>query len=344
MKTTLLATVVIVLVGCTQTPTTPMSVCAALESECEQEDSMLVLGGDATSREILQTVISAADLFEKRFGWAPTPTAVVPGGNISIAQDKLLDAAGYTVQLPWLTAGDKAKLLEGSIRSQVEAQTAGLPDSVREAAVAKALAAIDNKSSPDSTDSLHDGALAHELGHLWYIAMTRRGGAAHETGHAYGGFAPDWLDETFAVLMETDEMRERRRAAFRDMNAEDIVPLREFLTMTHPAAEAAKQLHANLPTKKEGSASQVIVLTKEEAKDFLAQSGGGRASQFYSQVQVFADYMLARAGEATVYVTITDWLVAGGTFESWLASEGATHGLPTTLEQLERDWMAWLAS
>ena len=66
MKTTLLAPVVIVLVGCTQTPTTPMSVCAALESECEQEDSMLVLGGDATSREILQTVISAADLFEKR--------------------------------------------------------------------------------------------------------------------------------------------------------------------------------------------------------------------------------------------------------------------------------------
>jgi len=61
------------------------------------------------------------------FKTAPAKIVIVPGGKISAKQNAAFEAAGYPSSLPWISAADKAKLRESSIREQVEAQTKNLP-------------------------------------------------------------------------------------------------------------------------------------------------------------------------------------------------------------------------
>ncbi|MEM6639836.1 MAG: hypothetical protein AAF610_08025 [Pseudomonadota bacterium] len=330
--------------GAMAEPPTPLTVCAALDAECEQEGNMLVLGQTENSHELLDLMTVSARRFEARFGWSPQPTALVPGGVISATQARVLAEAGYEIQLPWLTAKDQKALRESELRKQVNAQTSGLPDTVREEAVRKALAAIAPNSNGDADSSeVHDGALAHELGHLWFMAMSGASVGGGAVAHDYGGAAPDWLDETFAVLMENAELRDRRRKGFHAMTDDERIPLERFFTMTHPAAKAAAEL-ARLAADEEGpSDSRVVILTGDDADAFIAASGGDQTARFYSQVQVFSDYLLARAGDARFFVGLGEGLREySGSMDAWLANRGAHHNLPASVALMQSDWLDWL--
>ena len=342
MKSAFLAAASILLCACVASSRTYSLDCATIHANCAQSGRMLVVGDSTDTQALLASMVAAAQRFEDLFGWTPPATALVPGGEISSAQAAALHGAGFAIQLPWLTAADKARLKESTLRDQVAEQTKNLPEQVREAALQQALQALASQSGQSSSDDILDGALAHELGHLWFISMYSRADSVRERGHAYGGFAPDWLDETFAVMMESAALRTRRRDAFRAMEADDIVPLNRFLSMTHPAADAARTLQETMPAADPSAASRIIILTKDEAEEFLAQSGGDQAAQFYAQTQVFSDFVLSRAGTAQVYVSLADWLADGGKFEAWLAAQGNDYKLPPTVQQLQQSWEAWL--
>lgn len=321
------------------------SPCIALKLECSGSGNILIVGSAEEHADLLNTALAASEKFEDTFDRSPAKTVIVPGGVISADMTKALKAAGYPVQLPWVSAADKAKLREASIVRQVEEQTKGLPQAVKESAMKQALAAVKAGVEDQQANALQAGAFAHELGHMWFINAFSPGNSERQTGHAYGGWAPDWLDETAAVLMENPALNKRRRAAFKGFAFEDVIPLAEFLTMEHPAAQSAKELRNLLPsTSSDGpsSESRAIVLTGKEAEEFLKKSGGNKAANFYAQVQVFSDFLLSYSDDTAIYISLTEGLLAGASFETWLAGKGQEWGLPQSVEALDAAWLKWI--
>jgi hypothetical protein len=189
-----------------------------------------------------------------------------------------------------------------------------------------------------------------------------------QTAHAYGGWAPDWLDESAAIAMESDNGKQGRRLRFSNLKPEARIPLPEFLTMVHPAAKAARDLAEGLretrspPTqggevnrtfirrdmselpeaaqvpgaRMSTKTSQVIQLTGEEAEAFLAKSGGERVPNFYAQAIVFSDYLESRSGEPKILSVIASALSTGESFTTWLSTNN--QGLPESVEALNEDW------
>ena len=315
--------------------------CAAIQLNCFGSQNILIVGDPAEQGDLLNTALSSANQFQSIFGVSPAKTVIVPGGVISSEQNKAFEAAGYPISLPWLSTADKAKLKEASIRQQVEAQTKTLPEAVKAAAMAQALSAIETKPD-EASESKQAGALSHELGHLWFMNAFKPAKAEKQSGHAYGGWAPDWLDETAAILMENDILIASRRDAFLSMSDEDIFPLEIFLSMEHPAAQSARRLNEMANEEKIKGASRAIILTGEEAAEFLKSSGGDKAANFYSQTQAFSDFLLSYSGDKQLYVSLTKNLLLGGTFENWLTSEGANWGLADSLVALDDAWTAWV--
>jgi hypothetical protein len=305
----------------------------------------LIVGSEEEHKDLLNTALAASKKFKTIFNTEPAKIVIVPGGSISAEQNVAFKDAGYPTSLPWISASDKAKLRESSIRKQIEAQTKNLPEAIRETALQQALAAVQSGAQNERAQSVQDGAFAHELGHLWFIQAFKPVEAAPEKGHAYGGWAPDWLDETAAVLMENQTLNENRRESFSRLAFEDTIPLRDFLTMEHPAAKAAKDLRQAIPSKKmEGKSmeSRAIVLSGKEAEEFLKKSGGNKAADFYAQAQVFSDFLLSSKGDTQLYVSLTQDLLKGGSFESWLGSQGKDWGLPSSITALESEWESWV--
>lgn len=318
------------------------SPCIAMKIECVGSENILVVGNAEAQQELLNSALSDAKKFERTFGVTPAKTVIVPGGVISKEKREAFKAAGYPVSLPWLSAADKAKLRETSIRRQVEEQTKNLPEAIRESAMKQALAAVSSGGEDKRAGDIQAGAFAHELGHLWFINAFKPAEAEAQTGHAYGGWAPDWLDETAAVLMENAALTEKRRAAFKSFSPDRIIPLREFLTMEHPAAQSARDLKDALPGGTDEGGSRTIILSGKEAEEFLKKSGGNRAADFYAQTQVFSEFLLGPKNDSQLYVSLTEHLRGGGSFETWLIAEGVEWGLPTTLDALESEWQDWI--
>ncbi|GLQ20954.1 hypothetical protein GCM10007854_19090 [Algimonas porphyrae] len=306
----------------------------------------------------------AADNYTARFGVYPPATIIVPGGVISPELQAQLAANGYVTLMPWITARQRAALREATIRSQIEAQLMGQPDAVRQAALSAALAQV----GQSGTDARNTSVLAHELGHKWFIHQF------HQTDvdlvqHAYGGWAPDWLDEAVAVSLEGVELKSRRREFFRGAMPDAAIALSEFLTMEHPSAAVARALadqsrivqaeadgpktHAvNAPgesTGKKGSTgekestgktsrktSRVITLSGKDAEQFVAASGGDRVLVFYAQALIFGDYLEDRSGRPSILADIASALFTGMDFKLWLATN--PYDLPQNLEALQADW------
>lgn len=333
------------LTACTTTAESIASPCITLKLECTGAENILIVGSVDAHKDLLNTALVASQKFEVTFKTPASKIVIVPGGSISAEQNAAFKAAGYPASLPWISAADKAKLRESSIRKQVEAQTKNLPEAVRAAAMAQALGAVKGGAKNDQAQFVQDGAFAHELGHLWFIQAFKPVGATPEKGHAYGGWAPDWLDETAAVLMENATLNEKRRESFARLAFEETIPLQTFLTMEHPAVKAASGMINSLPSEKmqsELSGSRAIVLSGKEAEEFLKNSGGNRTADFYAQTQVFSDFLLSFTGDTGLYVSLTQALLEGASFGSWLMSAGADWGLPTSMAALESEWQAWV--
>jgi len=342
MKYLLLLIAVAGLLGCNSSTDIQSSPCIALQLDCLIDENILIVGNSADASALLRTVQSASKKFEDTFGVSAGKTVIVPGGKISADQNAEFEKAGYLLSLPWISAADKARLTESSIRRQIEEQTKDLPENVRKAALTKALSAIQSKDPAEADDGTQAGALAHELGHLWFIEAFKPADAKAQKGHAYGGWAPDWLDETAAILMENSVLIESRKKAFNEMPDDDLFPLETFLSMEHPAAQNAKRVTQQFTGSLNQGESRAMVLTGAEAEAFLKASGGSKAANFYSQAQAFSDFMLSYSGETSLYPSLANALIAGGTFETWLSSDGSDWGLPSSLKQLDQDWQNWI--
>lgn len=338
----------IFLTGCASAPAIQANGCAGL-SPCSAKDDIAVIAAPDIADPILLSAQQGRAAFERYFGQAAAPIAIVPGGEITQDMQKDLKAAGYDASLPWISSADKEKLKQSSIRRQVMAQTKDMPAAQQEAILEMALAKAGSAPAPQGEMSdTEQGALTHELGHMWFVAAFK---SSEENkakgGHGYGGWAPDWLDETAAILLENESLTEKRRARFKQMKAEDMYPLDTFLTMEHPALQSAlamnnkKALEKLLDEGEKTLSSRAIVLSGKEAEEFLKASGRSDPANFYTQARGFADYVISATGDEQIFAKLAQHLSDGGTIESWLAS---TDSLPDTIEGLSRDWAAHLAA
>lgn len=324
--------------------------CPHVDLPCAALITMAVSGPDGDEAEILRQVVEdSAIRFTTRFGRAPAAGLIVPGGRVTKEMQSRIEANGYAVTMPWIGSRDRDRLLESQVRRQVEDQMDGRPPALIEAAMQSALQQL-RATRTVAEGRIDLSALSHELGHKWFMTEFSKDGESG-TGHAYGGWAPDWLDEAAAVSMESDALKERRRKRVSEMESTDRIPLAEFLSMEHPGAQAARELQAGLeamgPQNEDGetpgsqTSSRAIVLSGKDAEDFVAASGGDRVSDFYAQALLLTDYLEARTGSPSVLAEITTALLDGSNFELWIAGQP---DVPNTLSALQLDWDRFLAS
>lgn len=329
------------LTGCTTQTAATASDCAAFVN-CISENEVAVLAAPEIATPILKTALNGAAEFKRYFGVDAGLTAIVPGGHITKKLRDDLKAVGFESILPWISATDKQALAQSEVRRQVMEQTKGMPLKQQEAIIKMALAKLDKSESP-STDmsATEQGALTHELGHMWFISAFKPQGGDTQLGKGYGSWAPDWLDETAAVLLENKNLTDNRRKAFQTMKQEDFYPLETFLTMEHPALKSALELKDKFGSTENSGESQAIILTGEEAEEFLKSSGQSDPANFYAQIRGFADYVIGATKDEQTFAKLAIHLSGGGDLEGWLAQ---TAGLADNIQDLTADWHAVIAA
>jgi hypothetical protein len=287
--------------------------------------------------------------FETHFQSPTTRGAVLSLQYVTRMAD--LRAAGADWVLPWKfsepsTEADPFRsALEDQVRSQIEAQlsrSGRSPDPARvEALVAQSLAQLDTRESteseagPETGDGNRLDAIRHEVAHLLFIRELWP--SSGQGSEQYGGDAPDWLDETAAVLAESETMTRDRRQALTEAVAEGrLRPLAEYLRMSHPSfgggAFAAMIEEARASAEGPG----VIFIASEDGDESIDD-----AALFYTQTRAWIDYLDERTGDGRVFARITEALKAGKTFAAWLFDNGASLGLPSDFADLEIDFLAW---
>jgi hypothetical protein len=304
---------------------------------------------------VAEELDAARARFELRFQPPLTRGAVL--GLRHAAQMAALRAAGADWVLPWRFPdpdGDADPLraaLEAQIRSQIEAQLSSdgaMPDSAQvETLMAQALAQLDEKRpAPESMFSEADkgkriDAIRHEIAHLLFIRELWPNSG--QVAERYGGDAPDWLDETAAVLAESEAMtRDRREALIEAVQEGALIPLADYLSMPHPSFGGGAFAAMIEEARANADGSGVIVLSSED--NSIDDAAIGDAALFYTQTRAWIDYLDARTGDARIFASIMNALKAGQSFETWLSERGAAMGLPKDLERLEADFLDWAGS
>lgn len=292
---------------------------------------------EARAREHAEDGALTARLFEQRFGRAPAMGAVVPvdvtmsagGALLPVAADASLKQAGARWSLPWLGQEARLKLKESALRQSLPAT---MPAAERERTLAAALA----KDKSHGAAERDRGALRHEIGHVllteafWPAAGARKG-----AGH-YGGPAPDWLDETAAVLMENEVLTESRRKALRE--GVTLEPLATFFSRAHPLANNA-QVQAVRRAAEAGGGSVIRVVTGNAAERLTQQTS---AKNFYTQARALIDFMDAQTAKPGAFGEIAAFAAEGKSMAQWLEARGSVYGLPNAIAGLEARWQSWL--
>lgn len=367
---------------CQSVSASPNTACVHAELPCAATERFSVLSENATELEsklLHEVTESAARDFQMKFGAMPSPTIIVPTGTINADVQSRLTANGYMTIMPWISPAERVELRNRDVIRKVEEQLGDRPQVVKDAAIASALAQLQSQTAAKTPATKEDftdlSALSHELGHKWFVDRYPSEDT-EQTEHAYGGWAPDWLDESAAIAMESEDGKQRRRVKFSEIEPEKRIPLAEFLTMVHPAAQAGRDLAerlrmtqlpqtegsetkrklirrdvAELPdatertqsprTEVSKTTSRVIRLSGQEAEDFIAQSGGDRAPNFYAQALVFSDYLEDRSGTDKILSQIAAPLAEGKSFTTWLSSN--TVGLPKNMDALDLDWLEYIS-
>jgi len=318
--------------------------CGALE-RCLQDGNIAIIGADDTAGELLLTAQKGAAQFERYFGVPAPSAAIVPGGVISPELNTQIEDAGFEVMLPWISETGRKDMAAESVRQQVMDQTKGMPEAQRDAILKMALGKLEaaQDDTPSETTEKQKGALTHELGHMWFMEAFKSPALDAETKvHSYGGWAPDWLDETAAVLLENDALTQARREAFKAKGSDELYPLRDYLSMEHPAAKSAKDLLKNYNDPESGAVnpgeSRAIILTGAEGEAFLEKMKDADPVGFYTQTRAFADFMIEATNDPQLFAKIATHLAGGKSFESWLATRG---DLPNTIAALDARWQSW---
>lgn len=328
------------LTGCALPPQAIAANCDVFET-CIFENGIAVLASPEIGEPILVTAQQGVVDFKRYFGMDVPQTAIIPGGEVSPELQEDLTEAGFKTSLPWISAADKQALAQLEVRKQVMEQTKGMRAEQQEAVIEMALARFDKpESRSGEMSATEQGALTHELGHMWFITAFKPADGDRQFGKGYGSWAPDWLDETAAILLENETLTKGRRKAFKAMKQEDFYPLETFLTMDHPALKSALALKETFGSKVNSSGSQAIILTGEDAEEFLRSSGTSDPANFYTQARGFADYAIEVTGDEQIFAKLASHLSGGGMMDSWLSQ---TDGLADNMQDLTEDWNNMLA-
>jgi hypothetical protein len=256
--------------------------------------------------------------------------------------------AGADWVLPWrfgarvAPVGDDPRV--AAIRAQVEAQLgAGRSpaDPARvEALVQQTLQQLGGGSSTSEPQAgaLEPKAIRHEVAHVLYLDQVWPSSKA--AGEQYGGDAPDWLDETVAVAAESASMTADRRSSFRRAVVDgEVIPLEEFLSMTHPVFGGAAFADLIEQARSQARSGGPTVLSAK-----VDSADSARSLVFYAQARGFFDYLTSRIGDPGWLGDLSAALRDGRSFEDWLAARPGGEPLPTSLEALEADFLRWSAA
>lgn len=297
-------------------------------AHCLEDDNLLAVSTSAERAELILSAMQAAEIrFADVFERMPELTAVVEDSSEFPGLASELDAQGYTVK-PWVSPQAMRAQLEAQVRPAVEAQMAGSPQAVIDATIEAALAGrVENNNKVRHGEAI----IAHELGHMWVRDLYDWPEVDLQGARAYGAAAaPDWFDETAAVLMESDALTESRRAGLCETTPDDLsAQFERYFTMEHPllqlASLAADRAAAAAAAEGEDSEGPRIMVMSGEA---LAAQGADMigAEQFYGLTRALIDYLTETTGSEAVFGDLAEALASGQSFEDWLAAN--TQGLP----------------
>lgn len=297
-------------------------------AHCASDGALLAVSSDpARAEAILAAMQTAQDRFSDVFERTPGQTAVIEDSNRFPGLALELGEAGYTVK-PWVSPQAMRAALEAQIRPALEARLTGAPQAAIDQAVEGALAGrVDQSEKVRHADAI----IGHELGHLWLRdtfdwPRVDTGGA-----RAYGAAAaPDWLDETAAVLMESPGLTgERRTALCEALPADPGAELAQYFSMEHPLLQAASAAAARAAAAAEAAGQssdgpQIMVMSGEtltrQGEDMIG------ASRFYGLTRALVDYVVAETGSEHSFAALADAIASGGTLDSWLSA--GVDGLP----------------
>lgn len=302
-------------------------------AHCLEDANLLAVSASAERAELILSAMQAAETrFSDVFNRMPGLTAVVEDGSAFPGFSTELDEAGYIVK-PWVSPQAMRAQLEAQVRPAVEAQMTGAPQAVIDAAIEAALS-----SRVESNNKVRhaEAIIAHELGHLW-VKDLYDWPEVESSERVYGAAAaPDWFDETAAVLMESDALTQSRRNAMCEVAIDDLPSRFErYFTMEHPLLQLASlaALQAEAAERAAGEQSdgpRILVMSGEtlaaQRADMIA------AEQFYSLTRALIDYLTRTTGSETVFSALAEALASAETFEDWLAT--GAHGLPENPDAL----------
>lgn len=323
--------------------TLAVSTCPA-NAQCAQDGDLLAV---STSPERAELILSAMQTAQARytdvFDRVPGLTAVIEDSRAFPGLAQELDEAGYIVK-PWISPQAMREQFEAQLRPALQAQMADQPQAVIDAAINSTLSQrVDGNNRVRHSDAI----IAHELGHMWL--MKTYDWPEIDTGDArtYGAAAaPDWFDETAAVLMETAELTgERRSNLCANPPADPAGRLNRYFEMEHPllqlAVQAAERAEAAERAAGEAQTGPRIMMI---SKDALEDEGADMidAEQFYGLTRSLVDYLVAQTGSETVFDTLARALVSGQSFDNWLAS--GVDGLPSSQAALIDDLATFIES
>lgn len=233
-----------------------------------------------------------------------------------------------------------------SIREQITQQlSAGgrSPSTAQiEAVYQQALAQFAEQNSGPAIQSEDNSVkpLRHEIAHKLFIAAVW---PVVEGKPAYGGGAPDWLDEVAAILAEDELLTASRRIQVRDAaRFEDLIPLDRFFSMQHPAYEGALEMVRRFKEANGDTSSSGVYNFTAEDFEAAGIDLDADAGKFYAQARGFIDYLESRAPDAKSLALITRNLKAGESLSDILETEGDKMGLPASIGELEEDFFTWL--
>jgi len=311
---------------------------------CAETPGGLVYAPDRTEAERNAAYAAAGEArFRRHFDRAPPSYAMVIG-RLTPELQATFRAAGIKTVLPWLTAEQQRTAHGDAMRRAAEAQAkaSGLDAAATEALLARIMQGPGGQQMIER----NPGVVAHELGHAWFIQTFWPGFAVDRQGH-YGGPAPDWLDETAAILMEDERMNNDRRDQFRMLHTGKAKgalsgrpdPLPAFLSKDHPMKGTQQALMGQGAA---GAAGQPQVQMIVSRQDGSSDPRSAEAPRFYLQGRAWADFLIDRSGRPAIFADIASAMADGRTLEQWLAAEGPRNGLGATLPETERLWAAWL--
>jgi hypothetical protein len=336
-------------------------VVAGLEKlRCYDTEYGWIFVPDAEQAKMLaRDVRAAAAAFQRSFGTVPGRGAIV---MIESTQSLVVDGlrkAGAQWILPWI---DMSKLVmptgEDSIRSQIRQQMGSFATDDRVEQVMKQIhCRMQAGGQMQASGRMPQGfpaqmrPLRHELGHAWFVRYIygidpMQGARVRFHPHS-GSPAPDWLDETVAILMEDDATTAMRRQHFQQliqMGAAQgaIIPLATFFKMEHPGAGVAGQESADkLANTPHASDGQTHVTMRIVMGDGPGGADMMKTAFFYEQCRSLIDFLTARTHNVHLYREIAEADKRHLSTAAWLAQNGPRYGLPGTVDGLEKQWLAW---